>query len=203
MRYSLKRLFAAATGICFALSMWAWLDILGLLVACGMIGCILGAHGLIEKQTRQSLLGFGIAAVVTAVFCHDMSGERIWDGQFTSAFDVTVVDADTNAPIPDAKLVVGMRAWEMETYPITPQGKSKFSHTFPCGGHDSILGITRSSWNEIPLGWYQLTVRTSDGAEQRFPLDELMGRTQWPMGDSSLPPITIRVDKLQVVNADG
>ncbi|MCO6045623.1 hypothetical protein NG895_17130 [Aeoliella sp. ICT_H6.2] len=195
MRYSLSFMFLVATLLCLSVGVWAWLGALGLLLWCGIFGLVFATFGFAYKNRLPTVLGLGIVAAIAAILFIDMSGGVIWDGHFTLAFDVTVLDADTSAPVQDAELTVGRRNWDMDTYTVDSNGKALFSHSFPCGGHDSALGITKSSWRNIPLDWYFIKITTSDGTEQTYSLAKAVGRDALPMGDAALPPIVLRLQQ--------
>lgn len=195
MRFSLSFAFLVVTFVCLTAGLFSWLGLLGLLLACGLFGFTIAAYGLAKKKAPRTLMGFAVVAAVALILLIDMLGERIWDGAFTLGFDVTIVDANKGAPVQDVELTVGGGHWDFGTYPVDSQGKARFSHTFPCGGHDSALGITRSSWNEIPLDRYYVKIAASDGTEQKYSLSSAVGQDEWPMGDSALPPIVLRLER--------
>src|SRR5690606_36366554 len=76
---------------------------------------------------------------------------------------------------------------------VDEQGRATFSETFLCGGTDSLLRITASSWKTIPLDSYTLTVTDQSGRAERFSLAEAVGRSEWPLSDPSLPPIRLKL----------
>ena len=195
MQFSLKAVFFAVTFASVAAWLGASWGALGLSLSFALLGLVVAAHGAAKKRLMQTLIGLGFVATTAGVLYVDMSGGVIWDGQFTLVFDVTVLDADTSAPVPDAELAIGSRGLDFATHRVDRRGKAQFSHTFPCGGHDSALGITRSSWKTIPLKRYWLKVRTKDGTEQIGTLADAVGLNHLPRGDSALPPIVLWIQQ--------
>lgn len=195
MQFSLISVFVAVAFI----SVTAWLGaswgVLGMWLSFALLGLMVATHGAAKKRLAQIVVGLGFVATTAGVLYVDMSGGEIWDGQFTLDFDVTVLDADTNATVPDAEVAIGPRAFDYVTHRVDRQGRVQFSHAFTCGGHDSALGITRSSWKTIPLKRYWLKVRTKDGTEQECTLADAVGINHLPRGDSELPPIVVRLSK--------
>jgi hypothetical protein len=193
MRYSLSQLLFVTFCIAAALALVMQLGALGVLLVTGAAGVGIGLYGLIGVRVPYLIAGAAIILVVVGVLYVDVSGQRMWDGEFTLTFDINIVDHSSRDPIPNAQVSVGTRALAAGTYSVDQQGNVHFSQAFPCGGTDSAMGITRSSWTAIPLSRYCLTVRTDDGREHQYPLDQVVGQSKWPIDDPALPAITLEI----------
>ena len=177
------------------LALIAWHFTIGLLLSIAAAGIASCAFGVRYQRRGLTVLGCAAAAIIGVIFFIDMSGVEMWDGSFTLFFDVTVIDETSGNPVSQANVDVRYARYMpvQKTNKTDEDGNARFSRRFPCGGTDSRLRITRSSWEYIPLGHYWVNVTADGHDEVEISLAEAVGTTRWNFGQPRISPFVIRL----------
>ena len=193
LQFSLRKLLVCVCLLCAILGVWSTPDSMRTILYTCYIGIGLVIVGLVYR--RRTSVVVGIVAVGVSVPLHSFvsSWDYSWNGQVARSVCVTVVDGESELPIPGASVTLAHAGINRYVTLIADDaGTVTFDWSFYTSGQDYLLWKTGC----IHVGWEELRTESDGYSSHRLKLNSRIPR-ELPL-DSSIPAFSIRL-----IKADG